>query len=131
MSVKPVSNEAKQVVYVNPYDDYDKEQPIKNNAPVAVCRVRIPGNFLRGNVVGDRVTVEPKKAQWLAKQGALIVEVASVLPTEIKAAGGVDKYLAANPKADKLTKSDRRKLKPIPGIPDETMTAPWEFEEVE
>jgi hypothetical protein len=70
---------------------------------------------------------DPREAKWYADKGFLSVEVATVRPSEIRAAGGVEAFLEANPKKDKLTPSIRAKLPEMPGMPSEKDRPPWEL----
>lgn len=98
---------------------------------VAVGRVKTMCDLFPGNIVNDRISLEPKKAAWAAQRGLFIVEIASADPADIEAAGGVDGYLKEHPAKDKLSRAARAKIAPIPGKPSEADLPPWEFVDVD
>ena len=122
-----------------PIDELFAEIPLQDNAPVAICRVLVEGPYggipekpSGYNLKGDRISLDPREAAWHAKNSRVAIEVSQVLPSELRAAGGIDSFLAANPKKDKLTTQQRLKLPKTLGIPtDEERQYPWEFEHVE
>jgi len=106
------------------------DQPIipKHDRPVAIARVLRPVDSFARNVRGDRVSfADPREAAWYASKGFVVVEVATVRPSEIRAAGGLEAYLQANPKKDKLNPTVRNKLPEMPGLPSEKNRPPWEL----
>ena len=118
---------------------FHAEQPLTDDDPVAICRVLVSGPYggvpdkPSGNVIaGDRISLDPREAAWHQRHGRLVVEISQVRPSELKAAGGVNAYLEANPKKDKLDSKGRSKLPKTHGIPsDEERQYPWEFERVD
>jgi hypothetical protein len=119
-------------VPVAKFDGIDTPTPRKNTEHVAICRLTSKSTkYFPENLPGERVSIDPKQAAWMAKRGFLILEAAWVATLDIDKAGGIEPYLQANPKKDKIPKDVRRKLMPIPGLPDEPELPPWEFEEVE
>jgi hypothetical protein len=132
MSAKNSYNPVTTSVPVAKYDGIDTPIPRKNTAHVAICRLTSKSvKAFPENLPGERVSLDPKQAAWMAKRGLLILEVSWVSPLEIKEAGGIEAYLTKNPKKDRISKDVRRKLQPIPGLPDEPELPPWEFEEVD
>jgi hypothetical protein len=100
----------------------------RHDRPVAIARVLRPVDSFARNVRGDRVSFDdPREAAWYAGKGYVAVEVASVRPSEIRLAGGVEAYLKANPKKDKVSPSVRNKLPEMPGLPTEKDRPPWEL----
>lgn len=125
-------NPVSTAVPVAKFEGVDTPIPRKHTDPVAICRLTSKSaQAFPENLPGERVSLDPKQAAWMAKRGLLILEVAWVTPTEIDEAGGIENYLSKNPKKDKISKDIRRKLQPIPGLPDEPELPPWEFEEVD
>lgn len=112
----------------DPFAEMDRVITRKDDNPVAIGRVAKLCEFFRGNVPGERVSVSPpEKGVWLSQQGLLRLEISSVRPSELDAAGGVDNFLAANPGRDKMSKQQRRKLPPIPGKAEGETARPWDF----
>lgn len=112
-------------------DQYEAEIPLKNAAPVAIARVLAKSDYLKGNAIGDRISIDPHKAAWLEKHGVVIREARQVSPLAIRDAGGIEAYLKQNPKEDMLSASIRSRLRPMPGIPTgETKKKPWDLVEI-
>lgn len=127
-ATQPTVQQATVSVRDQRWSDYHSEERVKNDAPLSVCRIRVPSSFFPANSVGDRISLPPKQAAFYARKGVVILETAEVKPTEVKRAGGIEAYLEANPKADLLSATARKKLPAIPGVPDKDAPDPWDFE---
>lgn len=131
--MKPNQNQgqSQEAKPVDPFEKVDAPLQKSDDNFVAIGRVVRAGQDFPHNVPGERVSLPAQKGAWLAQQGLFRLEISKVRPSELDAAGGVDAWLAKHPQKDKLTKDQRRGLKPIPGKVDVEVARPWDFISVE
>jgi hypothetical protein len=99
-----------------------------NDEAVAIVRVIRPVDDFRRNIPGDRISLSPPtKAAWYAQKGFVAIEIATVKPSEIRAAGSVTKFLKDNPKKNKLSVRLASQIPPIAGLPSSKDIPPWEM----